>query len=320
MRDAILNFPKQFAYEPEIENKEHWKKASKFTVCGMGGSALPAMILKSIKPELDILVHRDYGLPELPDEPDAELIIASSYSGNTEEAISAFEEARKRTLPLAVIAVGGRLLELAKEHGVPYVQIPDTGIQPRSALGFMFKAFLKLMGDVQLLEETKQLTRTLKSEQYEEKGKNLASGLRGHVPIVYASSRYLALAYTWKIKFNETGKVPAFYNVFPELNHNEINSFDPNDASRMLSERFHFVFLKDPSDHPRILKRMEVLEKLYRDKGFPVEIVGLEGGNALEKIFNCSVLAGWASYYTAEQYSLESEEVPMVEEFKKLIL
>jgi glucose/mannose-6-phosphate isomerase len=212
------------------------------------------------------------------------------------------------------------LLALAKEQGVPYVQVPDTGIQPRSALGFMLRALLKLTGEENLLAETLDLAQTLKPEQIEEQGKSLAQKLHGHVPVIYASRRHSAIAYNWKIKCNETGKIPAFYNVFPELNHNEINAFGPNKSAQMLSESFHFIFLTDAEDHPRIQKRMEVLAKLYRDRSFAVEMLPLAGASRLEKVFHSLILADWVSYYAAELYGLESEQVPMVEEFKKLIL
>ena len=127
------------------------------------------------------------------------------------------------------------------------------------------------------------------------------------------------LAHNWKIKFNETGKVPAFCNVFPELNHHEMTGFDVQDASRHLSEKFHFVFLKDDDDHPQVQKRMDITAKLYRDRNLPVEILMLQGQSRVEKMFSSLVLADWTAYHTGEGYGLETEQVPMVEEFKGLI-
>ena len=147
----------------------------------------------------------------------------------------------------------------------------------------------------------------------------LAETLKGKVPVIYSSATNKSIAYNWKIKFNETGKIPAFYNVVPELNHNEMTGFDAKESSAKLSENFHFIFLKDDSDHPQNLKRMEVMEKLYADRGFPVSVLELRGSSKIEKIFSSLVLADWAAYHTAEIYGLESEQVPMVEEFKKLV-
>ena len=320
MEEAIRNFAKQFEYEPEIKNAEKLGEFEKFVLVGMGGSHLQGEILQAVCPALDLVVHRDYGLPKLSENIlKNSLFVASSYSGNTEETISAFEEAIEKGYPVAVSSIGGTLIELAKQHEVPYVQIPDTGIQPRSALGFTFKVLAKLTGQEEALREAATLASQLAPEDYEEQGKKLAATLKGRVPVIYSSRRNEAVAYNWKIKCNETGKIPAFYNVFPELNHNEMTGYDVTDSTRSLVENFHFVFLKDNEDHPRIQKRMEVLEKQLSRRGLSVEVVNLEGPTQLFKIFSSLLLADWTAFYTAWQYERDPEQVPMIEEFKKLI-
>jgi len=321
MYEAIKNFNKQFLYEPKIENGEILKEKSSFIVVGMGGSALAAKLLKTWKPGLDMIIRTDYGLPDLPlKELKNKLIILSSYSGNTEEVIDAFQKAKENNLNIAVIATGGKLLSLAIENNIPYVKLPDTGIQPRSALGFSLKAFLKLIGEEDELKKVSVLATTLNPADFEKDGKILAEKMKNHVPIIYASSRNSSLAYNWKIKLNETGKIPAFYNVFPELNHNEMNSFDVNDSTRELCGKFYFIFLKDMEDNPKILKRMEVLEKLYKNSNLPVETIELKEKDFWLKIFSSLILADWVAYYTALQYGLEPEQIPFAEKFKKLVL
>ena len=116
MKDAILNFHKQFLYEPKLENKSKFKKYTSFIVLGMGGSHLAADIVHSYNPNIQLLIHSDYGLPGCDVKTlKNSLVIASSYSGNTEEVIEGLETARKKKLAIAVIAVGGKLLELAKK-------------------------------------------------------------------------------------------------------------------------------------------------------------------------------------------------------------
>ncbi len=317
--DAIKNFNEQFAWEPEIKNGP-LKKYSRFIVAGMGGSNLTAGLLRIWRPDIQIVVHRNYGLPELPEKILQEtLIIASSYSGNTEETIDAFEAAGKRNLARAAISIGGKLLEMAKKEGVPHVQMPDTGIEPRSALGFSLKGLLEIMGEEDAVKEVSELARILKPAECENEGEALAKRLKGFIPIIYSSSRNEGIAYNWKIKFNETGKVPAFCNVFPELNHNEMNSFSAEEPMEYLSEKFYFIFLKDATDHPRIQKRMEVMGKLFNEKKLTAETLEIKGENALHKIFSSLILADWTAYYLALAYGVEPNEVPMVEEFKKLI-
>lgn len=321
MYEAIKNFHTQFSYEPEIVNGEHLPKKSSFAVVGMGGSAHAAELLKICKPNLDFSVRRDYGLPKLPmAELRNKLIILSSYSGNTEEVIDAFMEAKDNDLDMAVIAVGGELLRLAVENETPYIQLPNTGIQPRSALGFSIKAFLKIVGEEDELKNISTLAATLNPSDYEEAGKNLAKKMKGYVPVIYSSNTNTSVAYNWKIKLNETGKIPAFYNIFPELNHNDMNGFDVQDSTKELSEKFYFLILKDSDDNPKILKRMEVLQKLYKDRNLKIETLEIKGQSVWEKIFSSLLVADFVSYFTALEYGLEADQVPMVEEFKKLIL
>ena len=319
MYEAIKNFNKQFLYEPEIVNEEKLVKKSSFIVVGMGGSALASLLLKTWKTKIDIIIHRDYGLPEFLENFKDKLIILSSYSGNTEETINAFNLAKEQNLNIAVISTGGKLLSLAKENNVPYIQLPDMKIQPRLALGLSLKAFLKFMGEEEELKKIGVLATTLNPSDYEKEGKALAERMKNHIPVIYSSNNNSSIIYNWKIKLNETGKIPAFFNVFPELNHNEMTGFDIKDSTRALSGKFYFIILKDDKDNPEIFKRIEVLGKLLNDRDFHVEVLELGGKDTWYKIFSSLILADWTAYYTALAYGLEPEQVPMVEEFKKLI-
>ena len=317
----IKNFNKQFGYDPKIQNAGHLPQtAKKFIVCGMGGSHLAIDILKAWKPELDVTVWSDYGLPLISERDQREcLIIASSYSGNTEETISAFLEAKERRLPLVAVAAGGELISLAKSFGVPYVALPDTDIQPRMALGFSIKAVLTLMGAKSAFKEVGALEHLLVPARYETIGKKLAKQLKGSIPIVYASRRNTAVAQNWKIVLNETGKIPAFANVFPELNHNEMTGFDVRKGTKALSSKCRFIFLRDDGDDARIVKRMKALDGLLRARGFKVYMEDVRGENRIAKLFSSVNTAQWTAYHLAKLYSVEPEQVPMVEEFKKLI-
>lgn len=318
--DTIKNFQEQLRFTPEIENEGAWQRKKFFIVAGMGGSHLAADILKVWKPELPLMVHHNYGLPPLSDEflQDAALIV-SSYSGNTEEIIDSFEEAGNGGVMRSAISIGGALLAKAKESGTAYVRLPDAGIQPRLAVGFMVKAILAFMGERDALKEITSLADFFSPESYESEGRALAGRIKGFVPIVYASQKNAALAQNWKIKFNETGKIPSFWNSFSELNHNEMTGFDVAGATKPLSEKFCFVFLKDESDNPRIQRRFAITAELFRARGFMVEEIILSGKSVWEKIFGALVLGDWVAYYTAKGYGVEAEEVPMVEELKEFL-
>lgn len=309
----------QFSYSPEVVNKRNLKKKKGFIIAGMGGSALAGSLLKCALPELDITVHKNYGLPALPaKELKNKLFIASSYSGNTEEVLDAIAAAKKAKLAIAVVATGGKLLKFAIENKLPYVELPDYGIQPRMALGLSAKALLCLMGQNSALKKISELV-SLDPGRSEKDGQSLAQKLLNHIPVVYSSERNSAVAYTWKLKFNETGKVPAFYNVFPELNHNEMIGFDGMGGAKELSQMFAFVFLRDKKDNPRVKRRMEVMEDLLKEKGLQFEVVDLDGKNDFERVFSSFALVDWAAYYLAYRYGSDPEAVPMVEQFKKLL-
>lgn len=310
IEEDIRNFNKQFSWEPAIENQEffHGRKLKKAVVLGMGGSHLGADLLNAFEPELGLVVHSNYGLPAN-DIFVERLIIASSYSGNTEEVIDGLNQSLTKNLETAVMASGGRLMEMAKEKNLPYIQLP-SGFQPRMSVGFQIRALAKLLDWPEAFTEAGQLAEQLHPFEFEEKGKALAEKIKDKIPVIYASQTNSALAYNWKIKLNETGKTPAFYNIFPELNHNEING---------LSDKFFYLILTDREDHPRIQKRMEVLLKILKDRNLLAETVELTGEGRFYRIFSCLLLADWTAYHIAKQHGSDPDGAEAVEEFKKLI-
>jgi glucose/mannose-6-phosphate isomerase len=321
MEEAIKNFPNQLRFEPVIENKEALVSTKNFIVCGMGGSHLAADLIKTWNPSINLIVHHDYGLPALAGGLNNYLIIISSYSGNTEEAIDGFNEAIAKKLPVACVSIGGKLLELAIEHKIPYIKIPDTDIEPRSALGFSMISLLSLMQEERALSDIKKIADNMDTDmdKSEKEGKILAGKLKNFIPIIYSSTKNEPVAYNWKIRFNETGKIPAFYNTLPELNHNEMVGFDGEKKTQELLKNFYFIFLEDDTDHPRILLRMDVLKEILKKKGFQMETLKLDGKNIWEKIFFSLLIADWAAYFTAQLYGLKAKEMVTIDNFKNII-
>jgi glucose/mannose-6-phosphate isomerase len=315
--DIINNFSEQLKYQPEIENSETFRKQSKFVIAGMGGSNLASGLIKIWNPKLDIIIHRDYGLPLAQKNLDDHLIIASSYSGNTAETIDALETAIKYRLPVIAISTGGKLIEIAKESNIPYIQLPDLNTQPRLAIGVSLKAMLTAMGEDELSSELEDLADSLNPEEFESEGMDLAKKLKNKIPVIYSSVANEPLGYIWKAMMNEDAKVPAYQNVFPEANHNDMNGFDGSSEGKLLSEKFHLIFIKDHSDDLRIHERMDLAEKMYEERGLGVSVVGLVDSSSWKKIFNCLFIAEFAGYYLAQEYKIDPEKVLMVEEFKK---
>lgn len=319
MESALLNFPRQLTYSPEIVNANHLPRRDKFIVCGMGGSALPAGLLKIANPYLDLLIHRDYGLPRVPDYfLRGSLLIFSSYSGNTAEVIDSLNAALSSRLDVAVITSGGSLLKTAESRELPHIVIPDSSLPPRLALGYAAAALLKIIGAERELAALAAAP-LLNLPSAEKRGRELAASFQNHIPVIYASAVNLPLAYAWKTKINETAKIPAFSNVFPELNHNEMESFNPAPAAHSLVAPFSFIFLRDSADSLPINKRADVCRRLFTERHFPVIEEPLAGGNHWAKIFQSLLVADWFSLFLAKHYSASPEPVPLIEEFKKLI-
>ena len=148
----------------------------------------------------------------------------------------------------------------------------------------------------------------------------IAHKLYKKIPVIWGTTGTTeVVAQRWKGQINENAKAPAYWNVFPELNHNELSCFDLHSSTKILSEKFSIVLLEDKKDEPRIQKRTAVLKKILRTNNFNIQEIKLLNHSESEKIFSSVLLANWSSYYLAKKYFIEPESVPLVEKFKKLI-
>lgn len=324
MKNIILEFPKQF--KTGIESAKNTLVKGNFEnliICGLGGSALPGDLLKFFYDELElkipVVVHRDYGLPSFAKE--KSLLVCISYSGNTEETISAFKSALEKKISLAAISSGGKLEELARENNIPFCLIPN-GLQPRMALGIQFSALVKILQNAKMVKETMEkellsLEDKIKPEDLEKEGQEIASRLKGKIPIIYSSSQNKFLSRIWKIKFNENCKIPSFSNYFPELNHNEMVGFTKIPGMEKALENFSLLILRDESDHERNLKRMDLTARIAEKKNINSHFIEIRGGEKFLKAFRNILLSDWTSYYLALESNVDPIPVDLVESFKR---
>lgn len=305
----MTEFPKQFAFEPQVENAERLAKANSFVVGGMGGSHLAADLIRAAESSLNLIIHKNYGLPVLPigAKLEEKLFIAVSYSGETEETLDFAEQALAKKFALAVISKGGKLITLAQKNNLPHIILPEAGLPPRMATGFVMTALLRLMGGEKQIGE-------LRAINFEANKKN-TNDFGDKIPLFYTSEQNGAIAHYWKIIINETAKQPAFANIFPELNHNEMTSFSNGDRIG----DFVFVFIKDPNDNSRITKRMAVTKQILAELGGKILEINLAGASRWEKIINSAIQAHWLAYDIALTKNLDPLATPMIEKFKKLI-
>src|SRR4030043_547326 len=326
---VIENIPSQLMEGLEVaKDVKVDGKFKSIMISGMGGSALPGNLLRiylhdlfrqnpSTNHPFGVFQNRFYTLP--PESFDNCLNIISSYSGNPEETISSFEEALKNKLPCVGVAAGGKVIEMCRENKVPFVLMPPKEIllEPRMATACNFAAVFQVLVNSGMIKskrsEFEEAAKKLKEKgpEFEEQGEKIAEELLGKTPVVYGPTKFKSLAMIWKIMINENAKTPAFWNFFPELNHNEMVGFTK------LQGKFQLVVLRDNRDHPRNLKRIDITSDILKDYGVDSTIVDMPEDGMLYRIFATLQIGCWASYYLALKYGVDPTPVEMVEELKE---
>lgn len=316
----------QFATEV-IDGDHDGRPITKVVVAGMGGSALAALVAKAgLQPIMNATfeVVREYDLPAYVDA--STLVIASSYSGNTEETLSCLQQAEERSAQIGVLAAGGKLVERAEADKIARVVIP-AGLQPRMAVLFNLRALVTLLahfGVVSegIVEQVAAPAQWLQSETAQwlpdvSTDKNYAKQLAllavGKTPVFYGGRLTGPVAYKWKISWNENAKNVAFWNVYPEADHNEFIGW----SSHPVDKPFAVFDLKSSFEHERILKRFEVTDKLLSGKRPKAVPVDLAGDSPLAQQMWGSILADFVSIYVAILNGVDPTPVDLVEKLKK---
>ena len=319
MRGIVRESPSQLAQAVRmVEGLPVPERVERVVVSGMGGSAMAGDILAAAFTDAGkpIAVSRNYTLP--PNVDQHTWVFACSFSGTTEETLASFETALERKAQVIGITTGGALLELCRASHVPaaVIDMDASRVQPRSCIALFFGAIAALLGRAGVVDFTTEelfaLRDFLAGLELEEEGRRLAESFLGFFPVVYASESYGAsVARILKVKLNENAKVPAFYDVLPELNHNDMVGFSQG------SDVFKFMMLRDAADHPRVLKRIALLTELFRELKLKVEVLELRGTSFLEKVFSTLLLGDWLSYYTALLHHRDPTPVDLISEFKR---
>jgi len=331
MLGRIAELPQQcrdaWAKVQSLELPIKYRQTNKIVILGMGGSAIGGDLLRTLaEPEcaVPIAINRDYTVPAFVNA--ETLVIASSYSGNTEETLAAFEEARGRGAALLAITTGGKLAQQARELGVPLL-IFSYKSQPRAALGY---SLVSLIGIVQKLgfirdkttdlEEAVVVMDALQEEIREtvlsaqNPAKQLAKRLYGHLPVVYGSGYLAEVAHRWKTQFNENAKAWGFFEQLPELNHNAVLGYQfPPD----LAEKMVVVMLTSSLDHPRNKVRFQVTQEILARQSVACEVVSARGQSPLAQMLSAIHFGDYVSYYLAMLYGVDPAPVPVINYLKE---
>jgi glucose/mannose-6-phosphate isomerase len=296
---------------------------------GMGGSAFPGAFTTTWPAyKVPFEIVRNYDLPAYVGP--QTLFIASSYSGNTEEALSSLENAAAAGAQIVVIASGGKLVEIATQKSYSLLKQP-SGLQPRHAVLYTFKAILTVLAQLPALtaESLEGLEETLMpaladslraaTQAYlptvpakNNRAKQLAQELMGKSVVIYAGPKLFPAAYKWKINCNENAKNVAWCNQLPEFNHNEFLGW----SSHPTEKPYAIVELRSDLEHPRITKRFEISDRLLSGQWPSPEVVQAQGATIAEQLLGVIVLGDFVSLYLAMLNGLNPTPVELIEKLK----
>jgi glucose/mannose-6-phosphate isomerase len=317
----------QARFAAEVQYHDHDdREIENVIVTGMGGSALAALLAKTwLAKEIDVPIEgvRGYSLPGYAGT--STLVIASSYSGNTEETISALDEARRKGAQVGIISSGGKLKQIADSEGAAYVELP-AGLQPRMGVIYNLRALLALLalfgvakqdylGEIAgLADWLEEATRGWTPDVTIDKNyaKQLALLAVGKTPVFYGGSLTAPVAYKWKISWNENAKNVAFWNEYPEFNHNEFMGW----TSHPIEKPFAVFDLVSNFEHSQILKRFEVSDRLLSGKRPKATVIQLQGDTPIAQMLWGSILADFVSIYVAILNGVDPTPVELIEKLK----
>ncbi|MEM3718750.1 MAG: bifunctional phosphoglucose/phosphomannose isomerase [Candidatus Bathyarchaeia archaeon] len=278
-------------------------------VAGMGGSAIGGEQLKDWmwdRQKIPVEVCHEYSLPAYINK--NSLIFIASYSGDTEETLSAFVEALKRRSMIVCISSGGLLLHLARKMKIPYIKVPE-GIPPRAAFPYLYVPILIILEKLGIISNVKEeiseaieVVRKVASENSPHKplcenfSKKLASEIKDTVPVVYGFGFYRSVAQRFKQQFNENGKIISKWEVFPELNHNEIVGWE---SAEKLAVHFSVIFIRDVDEPMEIRHRIEATKEILHEKRVKVLEVWSIGKGKLAKMLSTTTIGDFTSIYLA---------------------
>lgn len=321
MEDLIQGFINQL--EQAIEIGEEAKLTApkhelrNIVISGLGGSGIGGnMTNEFCRSELRIplQVNKAYFVPKYVNE--HSLVIISSYSGNTEETVSALEDAFNKGAHIVCISSGGRVIDFAQEKGLDHIIVPG-GMPPRSCLGYSLVQQLYVMNRLNLisnvpLQNLGKGIQLLKQEQDSIKAtaRDLAKNLAGKKAVIYINAWMEPVAIRWRQQMNENAKELCWHHVIPEMNHNELVGWNNKE------EDLYVVFLRNENDYVQIQKRMDITRDVVKAKCDHVVDIYSKGESHVEKAIYFTHLGDWLSYFVAQEKGIDSVEVDIINHLK----
>jgi len=321
MKAMIASFGEQLRWATDLKPVAV-SRASQVLVAGMGGSGIAGDFATALA-DIPVFVNKSYGLPAWANAADS-LVVAMSYSGNTEETLSATEAAVAQGLTPAVVTGGGTLAAWAANQGWPTVTVPE-GLQPRAALGYLLGGLLHLLnaaGATSLSRRDLLAAADIADSIVGEGGSgwllaaDLAQGLEGRIVAVYGGGGITSpVAQRWKTQINENAKWPAWYSSLPELDHNEIVSW--TSLASLTRDHVGIVTLRDNAEPPGVSARFRQTEQITgRDVAWVGEVWS-QGDSALERMVSLASMGDLVSLELARMLGVDPVPVDAIENLKR---
>ncbi|HRD05983.1 MAG: bifunctional phosphoglucose/phosphomannose isomerase [Saprospiraceae bacterium] len=322
MDQLIERFPAQLTEALEIgENasiKGHDKPINKIYVAGMGGSGIGANFVAEFivgECKLPYLIGKGYDSPAFIDE--NTLYIASSYSGNTEETLSALSQVVDSGAKIVCISGGGKLIALAKEKGYDFIQMPGDWPSPRACLGYSLVQQLYVLYKLDIIGKTviDQLKSSIDLIKYDQdeiknKAQKIATLIKGKIPVIYTTDRMEAVAVRFRQQVNENSKYLAWHHVIPEMNHNELVGW------RDVYDNIAVIYFRNKDDYRRNAVRMDINKEVISKYCDTIIEIYSKGQSLVEKSMYFVHLGDWISWFLAEQRGVDALEVNVIDHLK----
>lgn len=321
MKQLIEAFPSNLEDGLNIANAKSYRlpdrEIQNIVICGMGGSGIGGKIVSQwLEGELTVPVTlcQDYSIPNFVSR--HTLVIASSYSGNTEETLMSVEEAHQKGAYIIGLTSGGKLKAFCEKNEMDFVIVPG-GNPPRTALAFslvqLVDIFVKLgmvsASNLAAIENGRKLL-LAEAESIHAEAKKLADMTDGRVPVFYSVSEYEGIAVRAKQQFNENSKMLCWTHFLPEMNHNELVGWGGGD------HRFTAVFLDNGDLIERNRRRADISFKHIATKTDRVHTLIAKGNNIIEKSLYFIHIIDWASWYSADSRNVDSIEIVIIDHLK----
>ncbi|MGZ3921605.1 MAG: bifunctional phosphoglucose/phosphomannose isomerase [Bacteroidia bacterium] len=320
MKVLVQNFTDQLKESKDIASKAVVSKSNdikNIVITGLGGSGIGGTIITELISDtckVPIIINKDYFLPAFVNE--STLVIISSYSGNTEETLSAMNQAISRKAQIACVTSGGKVLELAKQHQFDFIEIPG-GKPPRSCIGYSLVQLIKVLASKGFAPQSlfSDLDKSIalldkENSNIKSEAEQIAKKLFHKIPVIYSLGSCEGAAVRFRQQINENSKMLCWHHVFPEMNHNELVGWTTRNEN-IAVVTFHTSF-----DYDRTKKRYEVCKPLFEKYSASVTDITAKGTSKLEQFFYLINIGDWISCYLADLKGIDPVEVKVIDHLK----